>query len=177
MSTLRMTCPGVGTIDLHVLNFNSPMVGEMRTSQTKMAKHHYPIRASQQSLQLNVVFAGWAPYRAMQDFVRRHHVRAMQSVEQPEVNLWWPERGMNNWTGVIKEFLAGDERFNIAPKAQIELLLVDSMLSEKTWTSSFGEDFSKFFETDIGDPTAGYTPPVMKPPATGGGLGDLPIFK
>lgn len=158
--------PYVGVVDLNVTSFNSPLRGDMRSSQTKRAKHHFPIKSSQQSLQLQAIFTGWEKYRAMQDFVRKHHVRSLSTVESPEVTIYWPERGMDNWTGIIQDFKAGDERFNIAPRASIDILLVDSMLSQKTWTSSFGQGFDKFFETDIGDPI--FTPPVNYP---GTGIG------
>lgn len=158
-----MSCPYVGVLDLKVLQFHSPMTGSFSSSQTKRARHHWPVKASQQALNLQVQFNGWPEYRSLQQFVRAHHVRSLGTVQYPEVTLYWPQRGINNWTGLIKLLQAGDERFNLAPKAQIELILIDSMLSDKTFTSSFGEDFAKFFESDSSDPT-----PIRLPRAGGG---------
>ncbi|QGJ94909.1 hypothetical protein SEA_REDWATTLEHOG_49 [Gordonia phage RedWattleHog] len=160
MSTLRMSCPYVGTLNLKVLNFNSPLTGSIATSQTKRARHHWPIKASQQSLSLLVQFRNWPEYDALQKFVRAHHVRSLLTVQYPEVTLYWPQRGMNNWSGLIRDLQAGDERFNLAPRATLELILIDSMLSSKTFTASMGESVAKWHQVDIGNPGE----PEFKPP-------------
>ena len=161
MSTLRMTCPYVGTLELKVLQFNSPMVGSLASSQTKRARHHWPIKASQQSLQLQVQFNGWNEYKALQEYVRKHHLRSLLTVQYPEVTLYWPARNIDNWSGLILNLQAGDERFNIAPRATLQLLLIDSMLSKKTFTSSMAESTAKWEEVDIGNPGE----PVLTPPS------------
>jgi len=169
MSQLRMTCVGVGSIYVKVLSFNTPLRGKMRSEQTKTMLQHFPYKADQQSLQLQIVCNGWDEYRTLQDFVRGHHLGALPAARNPEVDLWWPERGMNHWTGFIKRMQAGDERFNIAPKATLEILLIDSLLSEKTWSSSLADPFEEMFGSDIGgtrdpnDPIYGPPLPVLEP--------------
>ena len=173
MSLLHLSCATVGNFDLRVTQFSSALVGNLVSSQTKYALHHFPIKADQQNIQFNVIFNGWPEYQRMQDYVRKHMIRALTTVENPEVVLNWPERNIVDWSGVIQNFRGGDERFNIAPKAQITFLLVDSLLSQKTWTSSFGEDYLKWFQTDIGDvgDIPGLTPPAA-PPGFGGAQGE-----
>lgn len=167
MSFLRLSCATVGDFTLRVTQFSSSLTGAIVSSQTKYALHHFPIKADQQNMQFNVVFNGWPEYQRMQDYARKHMIRALTTVGNPEVVLNWPERNIVDWSGVIQTFRGGDERFNIAPKAQITLLLVDSMLSQKTWTSSFGEDYAKWFETDIGDiPVPDLRPPEPPPTTT-----------
>lgn len=161
MSLCRLSFGGaIDPFDVRVTDFESPLTGTMASAQTKEQIHHYPIRADQQSLRMSLVFRSTEEWSRFQDFVRASHMWAVRTVENPEVTIYWPERGMVNWTGLITALRAGDQRFNHAPKAQIEFLLVDSMLSQKTWSSSFGDEFRKFFETDIGDPRPGeWVPP------------------
>lgn len=176
MSRLRMSSPDIGSLDVKVTRFNTQLTGDMRSSQTKYALHHYPIKPSHLSLILEVVFNGWPEYRTMQEYVRNHHIRALRTVQQPEITLYWPERGIDNWSGVVKRMEAGDERFNPAPKSTLEILLIDSMIGEKTWTSSFGEDFSKFFEAaaNLLDPDEFVPPPASRPGAGTGNSGTRP---
>lgn len=163
-----MSCPDVGWVDLRVTRFTTQLMGDMRSSQTKLALHHYPIKGAHQMLVLEAIFKNWDEYGTIQDYVRKHQLRALRTVEQPEVVLYWPERGIENWSGVIRSIEAGDERFNVAPRTSLEIQLIDSMISQKTWTSSFGEDFSKFFETSMNllDPEL-VPPPVSNAPGGG----------
>lgn len=165
MSMMRMSCPYVGTLDLKILQFNSPAQSSFASNQTKTMRHHWPVKASQQSLSLQVQFNGWAEYNAMQEFVRTHHVRSLQTVQYPEVTVYWPARNIDNWTGLITKMEAGDERFNIAPRTNLSILLIDSMLSEKTFGSSWtmNDTFTKWWDLDIGnpDPNNPLKPPLM----------------
>lgn len=150
MSQMKVSHPDVGELMLKVLSFNTPLQGQIRSSQTKAALHHYPVKASQQKLTMEVVFSSTAEYMAFQTYVRKSHQHANSGTNTPELNLWWPERGIENWSGVVLSIKGGDERFNSAPRAQIEFLLVDSLLSQKTFSASTAESFEKFFDTDIG---------------------------
>jgi len=172
MSLLKLSCPDVGDMSLKCTAFSSPLTGVMASSQTKHAMHHFPIKADQQNIQFDCVFRNWSEYRDFQDYIRKHQMRALTTVQNPEITLNWPERDIVNWSGVVSTIKAGDDRFNIAPKAQVNFLLVDSMLSQKTWTSSFGENFTKWFQTDIGDPVV----PLIVPPSPGSlpGVGVIP---
>lgn len=166
MSLLRMTCVGVGTVDLKVTGFSTPLRGTMASAQTKTMLQHFPYKADQQNMQLQVVCRNWAEMNTLQNFVRGHHLGALPAAQNPEVDLWWPERGMNHWTGFVKRIQAGDRRFNHVPRATLELLLIDSLLSEKTWTSSLADPFEDMFGSDIGgtrdprDPIQGPVIPV-----------------
>jgi hypothetical protein len=165
-----MSCPDVGWLDLKVNRFTTQLIGDMRSSQTKTALHHYPIKGAHQLLVMECIFSNWDEYRSVQEYVRRHQIRALRTVQQPEVVLYWPERGIENWSGVIKTIAAGDERFNVAPTSSLEIQLIDSMISQKTWTSSFGEDFGKFFESamNLEDPWI-VPPPASNQPGAGTG--------
>lgn len=169
MSTLRMSCPYVGTLDLRVLQFNSSMVGAFSSNQTKRKKHHWPVKASQQQLQLQVQFNGWEEYNALQSYVRSHHVRSLETVQYPEVTLYWPQRNIDNWSGLIKSLQGGDERFNIAPRATMDIILIDSLLSEKTFTHSSGESVAKWYESQMSNPLP------FKPPNPANIPNDTPI--
>ena len=153
MSLLKLSSPDVGTFSLHVTSFATPLRGQIESSQTKKAQHHYPRKAGQQNLTLQCVFPSTRNYMDFQAFVRRSHTNAVGTTSNPELAIWWPERGIEGWSGVITSIEAGDERFNHVPKANIEMLLVDSMLSQKTFASSFGESFLNFFNNDIGSPS------------------------
>jgi len=172
MSQMRLTCEGVGSIMIKSTGFRSPMTGTISSAQTKMMLQHFPVRASQQNIVFNVITNGWPELRKIQDFVRAHQRRAMATAAHPEIILWWPERGIQNWSGFIEKMPAGDKRFNIAPKFDLEFFLVDSLLSEKTYGSSLASDFKDMFK-DIGNsvlpgtggPVDGITPPFIGPVA------------
>lgn len=153
MSLLKLSNSSVGTFNLHVTSFTTPLRGQIESSQTKKAQHHYPRKAGQQQLALQCVFPSTRNYMEFQTFVRRSHTNAIGTTLNPELSIWWPERGMDGWSGVITSIQAGDERFNHVPQAQIEMLLVDSMLSHKTFASSYAGAFSNFFDNDIGNPS------------------------
>ena len=153
MSLLRLSSPDVGTFHLHVTSFSTPLQGQISTSQTKKAQHHYPRKAGQQKLMLQCVFPSTQNYMDFQKFVRTSHTNAIGTTSNPELSIWWPERGMEGWSGVVTSIEAGDERFNHVPKAQVDMLLVDSLLSQKTFASSYGGAFAQFFDNDIGNPS------------------------
>lgn len=168
MSLCRLSCEGVGVLEIKVLKFSTPLAGNITSAQTKEMLQHFPIKSSQQSLTMTVITNGWPEMKALQDFVRGHQLGAMSgSSVRPEITIWWPQRGMNNWSGFITKMPAGDKRFNIAPRADIEFFLVDSLLSEKTFSASIASDFRTLFNSDIGNPASpldGITPPVITSP-------------
>jgi hypothetical protein len=114
---------------LNVTQFNSPIYNEVSTSQTKLMAMHFPIRCNQPEIQFNVQFRSENEYENFQRFVRAHQQDALQHANL--VSLSWPERNINNWTGVIKKFRAGGMRFNFAPTATFTVDLVDSMVSSR----------------------------------------------
>lgn len=162
MSQMRMYCAGAGTLWVKVISFNSSLEGTITPSQTKQALHHYPRRAAHQNVSFQVVCRDSKELSDLQGFVRRHHKYALTSPANPEVVLWWPQRGIHDWSGIIKRIEAGDKRFNVAPKASFTVELVDSLLSKKTWWSSVADDFSKFFDNTLDDP-GDWSPPSNLP--------------
>lgn len=166
MSLCRISCEGVGVLELKVIKFSTPLRGDIASAQTKTMLQHFPIKSSQQALKMTVATNGWPELKALQDFTRGHQLGAMSgSSVRPEVVIWWPQRGMNNWSAFIEKMPAGDKRFNFAPRAEIEFFLVDSLLSEKTFSASIASDFRTLFDSDIGRPSR-YDDGII-PPAPG----------
>lgn len=175
MSQMRIYCAGAGTLWVKVIGFDSSLEGEIQPSQTKQALHHYPRRASHQNVNFQIICRDSREMATFQSFVRRHHKYALSSPSNPEVVLWWPQRGIRDWSGIIKKVEVGDKRFNTAPKVSFTVELVDSMLSKKTWWSSRGEDFSKFFSNTIDTSSQWKAPlpslPELPPDSDWGGGG------
>lgn len=176
MSQMRMYCAGVGTIWVKVIGFNSALDGQIQPSQTKQALHHYPRKAQHQNITFQVQCRNAQELSNIQSFIRRHQRYALTSPATPEVVLWWPQRGIRDWSGIIRRVEGGDKRFNPVPKLNFTVDLVDSMLSKKTWWSSVAQDFSKFFDNTI-DPSSDWKaplpplPPLGDPNWGGGGAG------
>lgn len=175
MSQMRMYCAGAGTLWVKVINFQSSLDGQVVSSQTKNALHHFPRKATHQNVTFQIVCRDSRELAIIQSFVERHQRFANTSPDLPEVMLWWPERNIIDWSGIIKKVEAGDKRFNVAPKISLTFELVDSLLSEKTWWSSRGEDYSKFFSNTIDPPGDWKQPLPPLPPLDsqwgGGGAG------
>lgn len=164
MSQMRMYCAGVGTLWLKVVTFQSSLDATVQSSQTKQALHHYPRKASHQSVTFEVVVPKKEKSQ-LQAFVRAHQKYALTSPRSPEVILWWPQRGIRDWSGIIKRVEGGANRFSVASKVTFTVELVDSLLSDKTWWSSVAEDFDKFFGNVIPPPGDWKQPLPSLPPA------------
>lgn len=137
---------------LNVLSFHSTVFNSFMSAQTKNYLVHFPVKTNQPGIKFSVQFANETDYETFQRFVEKHHWAALSnSYKNPEVKLWWPERGIENYTGYIDEFQMGGERFNVAPKAEFTVSLVDSMVTQKTDTSSLGTPFSSIFGPQIND--------------------------
>jgi hypothetical protein len=104
------------TYALNVVNFQSPLYESMQSAQTKTMAVHFPIKMSQPSLQLELQFSSELEYENFQRFVRNHQQQAIANGQL--ITLVWPQRGINNWTGVIKHFEAGGRRFNPQPSGR-----------------------------------------------------------
>ena len=163
MSKMRMYCAGVGTIFVNVTSFQSTLDGQIVPSQTKQALHHYPRKASHQSIAFQVQCRDANELNTIQTFIRRHQKYALTSPPNPEIMLWWPQRGIRDWSGIIKRVEAGDRRFNPSPKVNFTVDLVNSLMSKKTWWSSAAEDFDKFFDTAI-NPSSEWSAPLPSLP-------------
>lgn len=170
---MRMYCAGAGTLWVNVTSFSTSLDGQVVSSQTKQALHHYPRKSTQPSVTFQIACRGTDEFMALQTFVRRHQKYALTSPRYPEIMLWWPQRGIRDWSGIVKRIEAGDRRFNTVPKVSLSFDLVDSLLSKKTWWSSVAQNFDQFFDTSI-DPSSDWTAPLPslpKPPGDWGGGG------
>ena len=61
------------------------------------------------------------------------------------VNLNWPERNINNWSGLITKFQAGGMRANPAPRASFTVYLFDSFISQYSELASIAPTFTQYF--------------------------------
>lgn len=165
MSQMRMYCAGAGTLWVKVISFNSSLEGTITPSQTKQALHHYPRKATHQKVNFELVTSTGSEKQAIIDFIRRHQKYALTSPQKPEVMLWWPQRGIRNWSGIIKRVEAGSNRFSVASKVSFTVDLVDSLLSEKTWWGSVADDFDSYFDNAIEPPGDWKQPLPPLPPA------------
>jgi hypothetical protein len=139
MSQLQIMTNNFGNFNLNVLAFSSPMSSVINGVQTKQNKRWYPVKAGQPDLQLDVQFVSEKDYETFQDFVRSSQKWALNVASSaPMVYLNWPERNINNWSGIIKEFQSGGQRANPAPRARFSVELVDSFVSEYTDQGSIG---------------------------------------
>lgn len=151
MSQLKLTGQNGAQFKLNVTQFRSPMSSSIDTVQTRRALHHFPIRCGQPDIQFTVQFNSINAKHMFQNFVREHQVRALD-VDQNnarDVNLFWPERNIVNWTGYISSFKVIERRFEYAPVVTFGVDLVDSLMSEKTTIASTGSDIMSIIGPQI----------------------------
>lgn len=162
MSQMRVTASTAGTFYLNVIAFTSPVYQTIAGVQTKTMAHYFPIKTNQPEIKFTVQFASEGDYELFQDYVRKAQVNALFDSKQPWVTLWWPERNIENWTGFIKEFEAGAQRFSPAPQAAFTVELVESMVSKKATLASFGANFWTLIGSTGEIP---WVDKILKPPA------------
>lgn len=146
MSKLTLTTTG-GQWQLNVLTFSSPLYGTVTSAQTKTMAMHFPIKVTQPDVEFSVIFRSEGDYEGFQRFVRNHQQEALAKGAGGLCTLNWPQRNIDNWTGVIKKFKAGGMRSNVAPRASFTVDLVDSMVSTRTDISTIP---NLFWETIFG---------------------------
>ena len=152
---------GTRGFKLNVLSFSSPIFGTMASAQTREMEMHFPIKSIQPELKLDVQFASEEEYEDFQRFVRGHQQRALFNPNPVNVvTLNWPERDIDNWTGVIKAFRAGGERWVFAPRASFIVDLIDSMVSSRTDIASLASSWRTIFGEGMG-PGAVLAPPTQ----------------
>lgn len=161
MSKLRMRSQGLGaTYDLNVLAFTAPINATITTVQTRLMTQHFPVKVNQPEVEFDVVFRSEKEFEAFWRFVHAHQLQALTNITHPGVTLFWPERDILNWTGVIKQFVAGGARRNYTPHAKLNISLIDSMVAQRTdvmsiisnWQSIFGQGMNNGV---LGLPTLG----------------------
>jgi hypothetical protein len=133
---------------MNVLKFSSPVFGTVIGVQTKTISQVFPIKANQPEIQFDVVFRSEWEYEQFQTYIRAHQQMALNT-SNPEVTLYWPERNMINWTGVIKEIRAGGMRRNYTPRASFTVDLIDSLVSQKTMVQSLATPFFNVVGTTL----------------------------
>lgn len=160
MSHLYLSMGGQG-FKLNVTSFSSPIFGTMTSAQTREMEVHFPIKSVQPELKLDVIFPSEEEYENFQRFVRGHQQRALYNPNPSNV-IWlnWPERDIDNWTGVIKAFRAGGERFVFAPRCSFVVDLIDSMVSSRTDIASLVPSANTIFGEGMG-PGAILAPPTQ----------------
>ena len=141
MSQMTLSIDGMVEFKVWVLDFQAPLSQSFVSGQTKMMIQHFPIKTSQPNLEFTIQFVDEIDYERFQQFIRQHQLTAMRADNGAEIRIWWPERNIQNFTGYVREFEAGGQRFNIAPVAKLSIDLIDSMVSQKTDASSFAAEF------------------------------------
>lgn len=159
MSQLRLYNTNWGTRYLNVLSFSSPVTGMIDSAQTRTMIHHFPIKALQPELEVEVIFRNEREYEDFQLWVRNVQIDSQINDAAPGVTLWWPQRSIYNWTGVIKAFRAGGTRFNFSPRAKFTFDLIDSMVSSRTTLSSWAAGVESIYGNDTNLSDALLTPP------------------
>jgi len=145
---------------LSVTQFRSPMSATINTVQTRRMSHHFPIRAGQPDIEFTVHFPSQDDKHDFQNFVRDHQLNALDdkytnsSTSSGAVTLLWPERDIKSWTGYIVDVPVQEVRFDYAPKLTFGVMLISSLMSERTFASSLGSGFDNIF----GNVIAPYVP-------------------
>jgi hypothetical protein len=148
-----LTVSSVGqTWQLNVVSFSSPVDGQITTAQVNKMAVYFPIRFVQPQLELSVQFFSESDYDSFQAFVRRHQQQVLAAPSPATVvMLSWPERNIIAWSGVIKEFKAGGQRANFAPRASFTVDTTQNMVSSANWTlGSTAAPFSTIYGVGMG---------------------------
>lgn len=140
MSQLRVSAQGQADFYLNVTNFDSPVYGEMNSAQTKSQVQYFPIKAYQPELVCDVIFPSEYLWEQWQTWLRQNMLNSQGSnaTGNPGVTLNWPQRNINNWTGIIASGKAGGMRRNYTPRVRVEFQLVASLVSSLGVFASFG---------------------------------------
>lgn len=128
---------------LNVTAFESPMYEQISSCQTKRMAVHFPIRITQPDIQFSVCFRNEREFEDFQAAVRVSQQNALSRAGL--VTLFWPERSIINWTGVIKRFVAGGQRFNVMPTAAFRVHLVDSLVTSRTENGSLAANWQSIY--------------------------------
>jgi hypothetical protein len=144
MSQLHIRTSTGGNFRLNVLAFSSPIFGSVNGVQTKNMKVWYPIKANQPEVSFDVQFMDEQDYEAFQKLVRDTQTWSL-TAPRPMIHLDWPERNINNWSGMITEFVAGGMKGNPAPRAKFTVYLVDSYISQYSEVSTIAPLFAQYF--------------------------------
>lgn len=145
-SFLRMTA-GSQEYVAKVLSFSSDSNANINSVQTQRMQQHFPFKVVQPNLSLTLQMRDKHESYRFQRFVRISQGSALSRASL--VNLFWPQRSMNDWKGVIMSVQAGEKVGDTSPVLMVEITLVDSMVSQRTWASSEGSDFEQIYAGEI----------------------------
>jgi hypothetical protein len=133
VSLLHVRSRTGGEVKLNCTSFTAPITADISTVQTRVMTQHFPIKVNQPEVEFNVIFRNEREYEQFQMFVRRTQTSSLvTNGVLTGVSLWWPERDIRNWTGVIKEIKAGGARRNFTPRARFVVSLIESSVAKRT---------------------------------------------
>lgn len=152
MSKLIVRSRGLGSsFELNCLQFNAPIVATIGSQQTRSMQRHFPVKVNQSQADFLVQFSSEKDFEDFQKFIRRTHREAQTNGKYPGVTLWWPERDIKNWTGIIKSFRAGGMRRNYSPRASFTVDLIDSSVALRSFISSIAAPPREIFGIELPD--------------------------
>lgn len=103
---------------------------------------HFPVKVNQSEIDFLVQFSSEKDFEEFQKFVRDTHTQALSNGRNPGVTLFWPERNISNWTGLIQNFRAGGMRRNYSPRATFSVSLIDSSVAKRSMISSIAANWN-----------------------------------
>lgn len=166
MSQLKIRTKGFAEVALNVESFLSPIFAAMNSSQTQSSAQHHPIRCQQPNIRFDVIFFSEKEYEAWQTFIRNIQLQLLHGQDPNNVavvTLWWPERDIKNWQGLIKVADGGGQRFNWAPRTTVEVELIKGFVATQATLFSVGSFFDAIFG-GLGN-TIPAADPLLAPPA------------
>jgi hypothetical protein len=107
---------------------------------------------------MTCIFRSEKEYERFQRFIRNHQQNCMGVPSLLTLN--WPERNINNWTGVVEEMPGGGERRNFAPRVSFRVTLIHSMITNRTTLASRASSWRAIYGGIGMGPDAVLTPPT-----------------
>ena len=148
MSQLRVSATGQTDFYLNVLSFDSPIIGEMNSGQTRTIVQYFPIKSMQNDLVCDCIFPNESVWQQWQLWVYQLMVNSQQLNSTgglPGVQLNWPERGINQWSAIIPQSPGGGSRRNYTPRQSIKFQLIVNLVSNLTIFQSFGTAWQSLY--------------------------------
>lgn len=142
-SFLRITIHGID-FNAKVNEFSSDLTSSINSVQTRTAQQHFPFKNDQSSLSLALQMRDQEEAKIFQSLVRLSQVDALGAANM--ANFFWPQRGMMDWKGAIMSIQSGERVAQTSPIIVIDVMLVESMISSRTWASSIPPEFKDIYE-------------------------------
>lgn len=133
-----------------VMAFSSNINTNFTSVQVRMRQDHFPIKVGHNDLQMQLIMRDHSELQWFAEYIRRHHMLALGK-DAATCSISWPERNMNDWTGFITGVRQGEKMGVTSPTVIIQVSLVDSLSTRRTWTSSSGSPFEELYEGEIPD--------------------------